>query len=135
MALSPIYPIKIEYLEKNIQQKYFIHFDSPKELKKFIKENNFVVGHICCEGKGASLIGIKSYNELNNLKRMFLKKNRQNTWDKYEYSYECPVCLESLKYNTRYPLSCNHNVCNSCINTIKNKHNINNTCPMCRKPF
>jgi hypothetical protein len=131
---SSDYPLKIKMLE-NIEEKYFIHFNSSHELKQFITENSFQVGHVCCGGKGAHLIGIKSHSQINKLKRMFLKKNRQNAWDKYEYSYECPVCMESLKYNTRYSLSCAHNVCNNCITTIKIKNNINNSCPLCRTPF
>jgi hypothetical protein len=131
---SSDYSAKVNILE-NIEEKYFIHFNSSQELKQFIDENRSQVGDVCCGGKGAQLIGIKSNSQINKLKRIFLKKNRQTPWDKYEYSYECPVCLESLKYNTRYPLSCTHNVCNNCITTIKIKNNINNSCPMCRTPF
>lgn len=114
--------------------KYFIHFDSSQNLKKFIKENNFSIGNTCCQGKGAHLIGVASdneINEINKLKRTFLMKNRK----KIEKTYECPVCLEILKYNSVYPLYCQHNVCNECINIIKTKNNIKNSCPLCRTPF
>lgn len=109
--------------------KYFIHFDSSEEMNRFLKENNFQVGHMCCSGKGAHLIGFTSYYEINQIKKKFLETNRQN---KYSPTYECPICF--YKYDTSYQLNCKHDVCNECINNIK-IHNINNSCPICRAPF
>lgn len=67
---SSDYSAKINILE-NIEEKYFIHFNSSQELKQFIDENRFQVGHVCCGGKGAHLIGIKSNSQIDKLKRMF----------------------------------------------------------------
>lgn len=125
---------------EDTDEKYFIHFESSKDLKKFFRENRFSIGHICCDGKGAHLIGVKSYQEVNKLKCKFYKsqqqinKSKQNT-NSTNISFECPVCLDSKNTNKAYQMNCSHNICSTCINSIKNKNNLQNKCPICREPF
>tara|TARA_Y100000389_G_scaffold172975_1_gene181831 strand:- start:1319 stop:1663 length:345 start_codon:yes stop_codon:yes gene_type:complete len=80
-------------------QKYFIHFDSSRDLNLFLRKNNFSVGHTCCDGKGVHLIGASSYDEINKLKKKFyesqdkINKLKKNTYST-NISFECPVCLD-----------------------------------------
>jgi len=110
-------------------KKYFIHFDSSQDLKTFININNFSVGHVCCAGKGAHLKGVNSYNEINNLKRKFYSLKNGNEM------FDCPVCYETMKISKRYEMNCTHNICFSCINSMKNRVNLQNNCPLCRLSF
>ena len=117
------------FLDEN---KYFIHFDSPGELKRFLKSKAFHVGYLCCDGKGAHLIGVNSYTEINRLKRDFYKSSNTSI---SSANFECPVCLETKKMHKKYRMNCSHNICCSCINGMKQTYNMNNNCPMCRVPF
>jgi len=115
-------PFTLNLLEDT--DKYFIHFDSSRDLELFLRKNNFSVGHTCCDGKGAHLIGVSSYGEINKLKQKF-----------YESQFECLVCLDPKNTNNAYQMNCSHNICSTCVNTIKNKNNLQNNCPLCRVPF
>ena len=118
-------------------QKYFIHFNSSQDLKKFLKMNKLSVGHVCCAGKGAHLKGVNSYNEINDLKRKFysLKNATYAPVNNDNEMFDCPVCFESMKISKRYKMNCTHNICLSCINSMKNRDNLQDNCPLCRVPF
>lgn len=47
---------------------------------------------------------------------------------KYKEKYECPICLEIIKYKIK--TGCKHIFCDICI--VKNLM-INDTCPICRR--
>lgn len=121
----------------NTTEQYFIHLNSSRDLKEFIKMNNFTIGHKCCSGKGAHLKGVKSYNEIHELKRKFYSFKHTTTavLNNDNKTFECPVCFETMKLSKRYNLNCTHNVCLSCIHSMKNKDNLQNNCPLCRVSF
>lgn len=50
----------------------FIHFDNKDECQKFITFYKGNIGHICCNGKGCKLLGIKNYQEIHKIKNNFL---------------------------------------------------------------
>ena len=56
------------------QTEFYIHFDTSKQLNKFLKHNNYRIGHKCCYGKGALLIDVKSNAELQRIKNNYLHK-------------------------------------------------------------
>ncbi len=41
----------------------------------------------------------------------------------------------SKNTNNAYQMNCSHIICSTCVNTIKNKINLQNNCPLCRAPF
>lgn len=135
---KPRMPSFVDFNNVTNDNKYFIHFETPGQLESFLKETKLSIGYKCCENKGAHLIGVNSYQEVNKLKRDF--ENRFNNTKSYTpnnniKTYECPVCMEICRYIKKYPLSCKHAVCRDCINGIKNNSGIHNSCPICRKNF
>ena len=122
----------------NPDQVFYVHFETAGMLELFIREHKFTVGHRCCNGKGAHLIEASSHDEIDRLKRKFLNENMQRNkilTNPTIETFECPVCFEALKITKRYQTNCTHNICISCINSIKEKSGMNNNCPLCRAPF
>ena len=59
------------------QNDFYIHFDTSKELRNFVKQAKWEhsLGHKCCGGKGVLMKNVKSMKELNEIKDKFLKNN------------------------------------------------------------
>jgi len=59
------------------QKDFYIHFDTSKELRKFVEKAKWEhsLGHKCCGGKGVLMKNVKSMKELNEIKDKFLKNN------------------------------------------------------------
>ena len=118
---------------------YYIHFKTIGQLELFLSEYNFDVGHKCCGGKGAHLIGINSNKEIQKLETQFYEKYEKKrkifsrTTTEISKTFECPVCFETLKSCDKYEMICNHDVCKSCVNSIKISNIVNDSCPICRR--
>lgn len=56
------------------QTKFHIHFDTRTELRNFAKVYKYGIGNKCCDKTGALLPGVKSKQELDEIKDCFLKK-------------------------------------------------------------
>lgn len=126
-----------DYIKR--RQAHYIHFKTTGQLELFLRENNFAVGHKCCDGKGAHLIDINSNKEIQRLEKKFYKKyeNKHKIFsqptNEISKIFECPVCFETIKSCNKYETICNHDICNSCANTIKTSNILNNSCPICRR--
>ncbi len=115
----------------------FIHFDSPKLMTQFKvnNRNKYSYGHECCGGKGLLVLNITAEEAIKieidyyNINKQNLNKNKKAIIE----PFECSVCFETTR--TPADINCDHLFCKSCIDQIKNKTNLNNSCPLCRKPF
>lgn len=56
------------------QTKFWIHFDTRTELRNFAKVYKYGIGDKCCDKTGALLPGVKSKQELDEIKHCFLEK-------------------------------------------------------------
>tara|TARA_Y100000992_G_C21242801_1_gene481613 strand:- start:471 stop:713 length:243 start_codon:yes stop_codon:yes gene_type:complete len=56
-----------------VQDKFYIHFDTSKELEEFSKKYKYGIGCKCCSNTGAFMPGVKSKKELDKIKDDFLK--------------------------------------------------------------
>tara|TARA_B100001094_G_scaffold320711_1_gene367342 strand:+ start:4689 stop:5084 length:396 start_codon:yes stop_codon:yes gene_type:complete len=126
-----------DYIKR--RDAHFIHFKTTEQLDLFLHENNFTVGYKCCDGKGAHLIGINSNKEIRRLETKFYEKyeNKHKIFsqptNEISKIFECPVCFESVQSYDKYEMICNHDICKSCVNTIKTSTIVNNSCPICRR--
>uniref|UniRef100_A0AB39JAN1 RING-type domain-containing protein n=1 Tax=Florenciella sp. virus SA2 TaxID=3240092 RepID=A0AB39JAN1_9VIRU len=131
-----------EYYITNKIQSYkmnnegsFIHFDNPKLMRQFKRSNRdkYHYGHECCEGKGLLVLNINA-EEAIKIEIEYYNINKQNkNKNPITEPFECSVCFETT--TTSADINCDHLFCKSCIDQIKNKANLNNSCPLCRKPF
>ena len=126
------YDLTTIYIKPQFEDNTFIHFDSSSHLNQFIKYNkNLWYGHKCCSDKGIKVNNI-SNQEINLLKKDFLKyinhKSNKKKFSK-ENLGECSICYEnkSLKNTT-----CNHSFCYGCYQSWTS---IKKECPMCRRPL
>ena len=55
--------------------KFWIHFDTRDELRKFAKVYKYGIGNKCCDKTGAFLPGVTSKQELDEIKECFLEKS------------------------------------------------------------
>ena len=114
----------------NIRNKYFVHFKSPEELDLFLKQTKMSIQYKCCRGLGACLKYANSEKQIEKLRSDFYKNN-SNLLNNLK-TFECPVCYEEYDIKRRYEINCGHDICKSCIKSIKKNNNLTDSCPICR---
>jgi hypothetical protein len=113
-----------KYIDKNKDNKEFIHFDTVKECNDFIifinnLGRNINFGNRCCNNKGCSLLNIHKKN-IDILKKEFEETITENI-------DLCNICYEVKNLKHR----CNTNKHPFCIDCL----NRTNNCPICREPY
>tara|TARA_Y100000992_G_C21193403_1_gene456737 strand:- start:491 stop:922 length:432 start_codon:yes stop_codon:yes gene_type:complete len=133
----------INNMKDNIKGS-FVHFNSLDIMTQFKMDNTgkYLYGHECCGGKGILILNITQKEAIEIEKELSkMNKNRIQQMRNKKYknnnsklsSFECSVCYETYNLNNSAKINCDHLFCNSCIDQIKTKTNLDNNCPLCRR--
>lgn len=57
------------------EDSFFIHFETPQLCQQFKQYYTGPIGHTCCSGKGCKLLDVTSWNQIHNIKKIFLSNH------------------------------------------------------------
>ena len=110
------------------------YLQSLRSLTEFKKSEfmNFV-SSVLITTHNRQELDLSDVNHFSDFFRLCVKDVNQITIRDKVQRFECPICIEYKMFPVT-PFSCQHFICGTCLQELREYHECSQSCPLCRSP-